>query len=70
MLVGGFAAIFQQLIIINNGEEKPLPKFSKKTRKTKYLEYLTINGAVKYWQHLLVGRKFSIFYIIYQKISI
>lgn len=48
-------------------EEKPVAYFSKKLneaqkrKKATYLECLAIKEAVKYWQHLLIGRKFIIF---------
>lgn len=50
-----------------NNEEKPVAYFSKKLneaqkrRKAIYLECLAIKECVKYWQHLLIGRKFTVF---------
>lgn len=50
-----------------NGEEKPVAYFSKKLneaqkkKKAIYLECLAIKECVKYWQHLLIGRKFTVF---------
>lgn len=61
----GIGAIFKQ--IQNNGEEKPVAYFSKKLndaqkrKKAIYLECLAIKEAVKYWQHWLIGRKFTVF---------
>jgi hypothetical protein len=48
-------------------EEKPVAYFSKKLnevqkrKKAIYLECLAIKESVKYWQHLLMGKKFTIF---------
>lgn len=50
-----------------NKEEKPVAYFSKKLnevqkrKKAIYLECLAIKECVKYWQHLLIGRKFIVF---------
>lgn len=50
-----------------NNEEKPVAYFSKKLnevqkrKKAVYLECLAIKECVKYWQHLLIGRKFTVF---------
>lgn len=50
-----------------NNEEKPVAYFSKKLnavqkrKKAIYLECLAIKECVKYWQHLLIGRKFIVF---------
>lgn len=50
-----------------NNEEKPIAYFSKKLndlqkrKKAIYLECLAIKECVKYWQHLLIGRKFTVF---------
>lgn len=50
-----------------NSEEKPVAYFSKKLnevqkrKKAVYLECLAIKECVKYWQHLLIGRKFTVF---------
>lgn len=50
-----------------NGEEKPIAYFSKKLndaqkkKKAIYLECLAIKEAVKYWQHRLIGKKFTVF---------
>lgn len=47
--------------------EKPVAYFSKKLnevqkrKKAIYLECLAIKECVKYWQHLLIGRKFIVF---------
>lgn len=51
----------------DNNEEKPVAYFSKKLnevqkrKKAIYLECLAIKECVKYWQHLLIGRKFTVF---------
>lgn len=48
-------------------EEKPVAYFSKKLnevqkrKKAIYLECLAIKECVKYWQHKLIGRKFTVF---------
>lgn len=61
----GIGAIFKQ--VQENGKEKPVAYFSKKLneaqkrKKAIYLECLAIKEAVKYWQHWLIGRKFTIF---------
>ncbi|XP_035731232.1 uncharacterized protein LOC118445648 [Vespa mandarinia] len=61
----GIDAIFKQ--IQSDGKEKPVTYFSKKlndSQKRKeaiYVECLAIKEAVKYWQHWLIGRKFTIF---------
>lgn len=50
-----------------NNEEKPVAYFSKKLnevqkrKKAIYLESLAIKECVKYWQHMLIGRKFTVF---------
>lgn len=50
-----------------DNEEKPVAYFSKKLndiqkrKKAVYLECLAIKECVKYWQHLLIGRKFTVF---------
>lgn len=50
-----------------DGEEKPVAYFSKKLnevqkkKKAIYLECLAIKECVRYWQHLLMGKKFIIF---------
>lgn len=50
-----------------NGISKPVSYFSKKLteaqkkKKAIYLECLAIKGAVKYWQHLLMGREFIVY---------
>lgn len=50
-----------------NGEEKPVAYFSKKLNETQkrkiaiYIECLAIKEAIKYWQHWLIGRKFTLF---------
>lgn len=50
-----------------NNEEKPVAYFSKKLnevqkrKKAIYLECLAIKECVKYWQHLLIGRKFTVY---------
>jgi len=47
--------------------EKPVAYFSKKLnesqkrKKAIYLECLAIKEAVKYWQHLLIGKSFKVF---------
>lgn len=61
----GIGAILKQTQ--SNGEEKPIAYFSKKLndsqkrKKAIYLECLAIKEAVKYWQHWLIGKKFTIF---------
>lgn len=63
--IQGVGAVLKQLQ--QNGEEKPCAYFSKKlndTQKRKkaiYLECLAIKEAVKYWQHWLIGRKFTVY---------
>lgn len=60
----GIGAVFKQ--VQNNNKEKPVAYFSKKLndsqkrKKAIYLECLAIKEAVKYWQHWLIGRKFTI----------
>lgn len=50
-----------------NKEEKPVAYFSKKLnqvqkrKKAIYLECLAIKECVKYWQHYLIGKKFTVF---------
>ena len=50
-----------------NKEEKPVAHFSKKLnqaqkkRKVIYLECLVIRESVKYWQHKLMARRFTVF---------
>ncbi|GBP43341.1 Retrovirus-related Pol polyprotein from transposon 297 [Eumeta japonica] len=50
-----------------NNKEKPVAYFSKKLneiqkrKKAVYLECLAIIECVKYWQHLLIGRQFTVF---------
>lgn len=50
-----------------NNEEKPVAYFSRKLnevqkrKKAIYLECLAIKECVQYWQHLLIGRKFTVF---------
>lgn len=50
-----------------NNEEKPVAYFSKKLnevqkrKKAIYLECLAIKECVKYWQHMLIGKKFTVF---------
>lgn len=47
--------------------EKPVTYFSKKLnaaqkrKKATYLECLAVKECVQYWQHLLIGRKFTVF---------
>ncbi|XP_046831402.1 uncharacterized protein LOC124429790 [Vespa crabro] len=61
----GIGAIFKQ--VQSDGKEKPVAYFSKKLndsqkrKKAIYLECLAIKEVVKYWQHWLIGRKFTIF---------
>lgn len=61
----GIGAVFKQ--VQNNNKEKPVAYFSKKLndsqkrKKAIYLECLAIKEAVKYWQHWLIGRKFTVF---------
>jgi len=50
-----------------DGIEKPAAFFSKKLneaqkrKKAIYLECLAVKECVRYWQHLLIGRKFKVF---------
>lgn len=50
-----------------NGEGKPVAYFSKKLteaqkrKKAIYLECLAIKEAVKYWQHWLMGKQFTVY---------
>lgn len=50
-----------------NNEEKPVAYFSRKLnevqkrKKAIYLECLAIKECVNYWQHWLIGRKFTVF---------
>lgn len=61
----GIGAVFKQ--VQNNNKEKPVAYFSKKLndsqkrKKAIYLECLAIKEAVKYWQHWLIGRRFTVF---------
>ncbi|GBP30828.1 Retrovirus-related Pol polyprotein from transposon 17.6 [Eumeta japonica] len=50
-----------------DGKDKPVAYFSKKLneaqkrKKAIYLECLAIKEAVKYWQHWLIGKHFTIY---------
>lgn len=61
----GVAGILKQ--IQEDGEKKPVAYFSKKLnesqkkKKAIYLECLAIKECVKYWQHRLMGKKFTVF---------
>lgn len=61
----GIGAILKQEQI--DGKDKPVAYFSKKLSETQkrkkaiYLECLAIKEAITYWQHWLLGRKFTIF---------
>lgn len=63
--IQGIGAVLKQPQ--ENNEEKPVAYFSKKLnevqkrKKAIYLECLAIKECVKYWQHLLIGRKFIVF---------
>lgn len=63
--IQGIAAILKQ--IQSNGDEKPCAYFSKKLnnsqkqKKAIYLECLAVKEAVKYWQHWLIGKTFTVF---------
>lgn len=63
--IQGIGAILKQ--IQPNAEEKPCAYFSKKLntsqkkKKAIYLECLAIKEAVKYWQHWLIGKTFTVF---------
>lgn len=63
--IQGIGAILKQ--IQPNGDEKPCAYFSKKLndsqkkKKAIYLECLAIKEAVKYWQHWLIGKTFTVF---------
>jgi hypothetical protein len=63
--IQGIGAVLKQPQ--RNGEENPCAYFSRKlsdTQKRKkavYLECLAIKEAVKYWQHWLMGKKFTVF---------
>lgn len=61
----GVGAILKQSQ--EDGIEKPVAFFLKKLNKTQkrkkaiYLECLAVKECVRYWQHLLIGRKLKIF---------
>lgn len=63
--IEGIGAIFKQVQL--NGEEKPVAYFSRKLnenqkrKKAIYLECLAIKESVKYWQHWLIGRYFTVY---------
>lgn len=63
--IKGIGAVLKQPN--KNGEIKPVAYFSKKltdTQKKKkaiYLECLAIKEAVKYWQHWLIGKEFTVY---------
>lgn len=63
--IQGIGAILKQTQ--DNGEEKPCAYFSRKLnnaqkkKKAIYLECLAIKEAVKYWQHWLIGKRFTVF---------
>lgn len=63
--IQGIGAILKQTQ--QNGIEKPCAYFSKKLndsqkkKKAIYLECLAIKEAVKYWQHWLIGKTFTVF---------
>jgi len=61
----GIGAVLKQTQM--NKEEKPVAYFSKKLNETQkrkqaiYIECLAIKEAIKYWQHWLIGKKFTVF---------
>ncbi|KAG6464552.1 hypothetical protein O3G_MSEX014589 [Manduca sexta] len=63
--IPGLGAVLKQPQ--ENNEEKPIAYFSKKLnevqkkKKAIYLECLAIKDCVKYWQYLLIGKKFTVF---------
>lgn len=63
--IQGIGAILKQ--IQPNGDEKPCAYFSRKLnnsqkkKKAIYLECLAIKEAVKYWQHWLMGKTFTVY---------
>lgn len=65
--IKGVAAVMKQMD--EKGDSKPVAYFSKKLmeaqkkKKAIYLECLAIKEAVKYWQHLLMGKEFTVFLI-------
>lgn len=62
--IHGIGAVLKQTQ--NNGETKPCAYFSRKLneyqkkKKAIYLECLAIKEAVKYWQHWLMGKSFTV----------
>ena len=63
--IQGVGAVLKQET--EKGENKPVAYFSKKLtdaqkrKKAIYLECLAIKEAVKYWQHWLMGKQFTIY---------
>jgi len=64
----GIGAVMKQPQLNDNLKiEKPVAYFSKKLnesqkrKKAIYLECLAIKEAIKYWQHLLIGKPFKVF---------
>lgn len=61
----GIGAVLKQTQ--SNQEDKPVAYFSKKLnehqkkKKAIYIECLAIKEAIRYWQHWLIGRAFTIF---------
>ncbi|XP_069362102.1 putative autophagy-related protein 11 [Maniola hyperantus] len=61
----GIGAILKQTQL--DGKDKPVAYFSKKLnesqkrKKAIYLECLAMKEAVKYWQHWLIGKQFTIY---------
>ncbi|CAH2104105.1 unnamed protein product [Euphydryas editha] len=61
----GIGAILKQTQL--DGKDKPVAYFSKKLnesqkrKKAIYLECFAIKEAVKYWQHWLIGKQFTIY---------
>lgn len=63
--IKGLGAVLKQED--DNGNNKPVAYFSKKLneaqkkKKAIYLECLAIKEAVKYWQHWLMGKEFTVY---------
>lgn len=63
--IKGVGAVLKQTE--KNGDSKPVAYFSKKLtepqkkKKAIYLECLAIKEAVRYWQHWLIGKEFTVY---------
>lgn len=61
----GIGAILKQEQ--QNGKDKPVAYFSKKLNETQkrkkaiYIECLAIKEAIQYWQHWLIGKRFTVY---------